>query len=86
MRALLCHYCRHRLEAEDDEALLGLVRDHLIQEHPAIVPIDEQVGEIVSTRAYRLEYARRTWVAPDAGSRAQWAQSKPGFTRIIIRR
>jgi hypothetical protein len=32
MRALLCHYCRHHLEAEDDEALLGIVRDHLIQE------------------------------------------------------
>ena len=52
MRALLCHYCRHRLETEDDEALLGLVRDHLIQEHPAIVPTDEQVGEIVATRSY----------------------------------
>ncbi len=50
--ALLCQYCRHRLEAEDDEALLGVVRDHLIQEHPAIVPTDEQVGEIVATRSY----------------------------------
>jgi hypothetical protein len=32
MRALLCHYCRHHLEGEDDEALLSVVRDHLIQE------------------------------------------------------
>jgi hypothetical protein len=57
VRALLCHYCRHHLEAEDDEALFGFVRDHLIQEHHTIVPTDEQVGEIVSTRSYHLEYA-----------------------------
>jgi hypothetical protein len=56
MRALLCH-CRHHLEAEDDEALLGVVRDHLIQEHPAIVPTDEWVIEVVATRSYYLEYA-----------------------------
>lgn len=56
MRALLCH-CRHRLEAEDDETLLGLVREHLIREHPAIAPTDEQGMEILSTRAYDLEYA-----------------------------
>ena len=55
MRALLCH-CRHHLEAEDDEALFGVVRDHLIQEHPTIAPTDEQVGEIVATGAYGLEY------------------------------
>jgi hypothetical protein len=52
VRALLCHYCRHHLEAEDDEALLGVVRNHLIQEHPTILPTDEQVSEIVATRAY----------------------------------
>jgi hypothetical protein len=56
MRALLCH-CRRHLEAEDDEALLGVVRNHLLREHPAIPPTDEQVGEIVATRAYCLEYA-----------------------------
>jgi hypothetical protein len=55
MRALLCH-CRLRLEAEDDEALLTLVRDHLIRKHPTIPPTDEQVREIVATRAYELEY------------------------------
>ncbi len=57
MRALLCHYCRYHLEAEDDEALLGFVRDHLTQEHPTIVPTHKQVGEIIATRAYCLEYA-----------------------------
>ena len=56
MRALLCH-CRHHLEAADHEALLGLVRDHLILEHPAIVPTDEWVSEIVATRSYYLDYA-----------------------------
>ena len=59
MRALLC-YCRHHLEAEDDEALLGVVRDHLIREHPAIVPTDEWVKwviQVVATRSSYLEYA-----------------------------
>jgi hypothetical protein len=55
MRALLCH-CRRHLEAEDDEALFAAVRDHIMREHPAISPADEQVGEIVATRAYHLEY------------------------------
>ena len=55
MRALLCH-CRQHLEARDDDALYGLVRDHLIRDHPAIPPTDEQVAEIVTTRAYNLEY------------------------------
>jgi hypothetical protein len=55
--ALLCHYCRHHLKGEDDEALLGVVRNHLIQEHPTTVPTDEQASEIVATRAYYyLEY------------------------------
>jgi hypothetical protein len=54
--ALLCH-CRHHLEAEDDETLLGLVRERLIRDHPAIPPSDEQVEEIVNTRAYDLHYA-----------------------------
>ena len=57
MRALLCH-CRRHLEAQDDEELLGFVRDHLIQEHPAIPATDEQVSEILTTLSYSyLEYA-----------------------------
>jgi hypothetical protein len=56
VRGLLCH-CRHHLDAEDDETLLGLVREHLIREHPAIPPSDEQVEEIINTRAYDLHYA-----------------------------
>ena len=57
MRALLGH-CRHHLEAQDDEELFGFVRDHLIQEHPAIPATDEQASVIVTTRSYSsLEYA-----------------------------
>ena len=57
MRALLCH-CHRHLEAQDDEALFGFVRDHLIQEHPAIPATDEQVSEIIATRSYSyVEYA-----------------------------
>src|SRR5918999_274357 len=41
----------------DDEALLGVVRDHLVREHPAIVPTDEWVIQVVATRSYQLEHA-----------------------------
>jgi hypothetical protein len=56
MRAVLCH-CRQHLEARDNEALYALVREHLILKHPAIEPTEDQVLEIISTRAYDLEYA-----------------------------
>ena len=56
MRALLCH-CHHHLEAEDDDALSAVVREHLIQKHPALEPSEDQVQEIVPTRAYDIEYA-----------------------------
>jgi hypothetical protein len=55
MRALLCH-CHHHLEAEDDDALCAVVREHLISRHPALEPSEVQVREIVSTRAYDIEY------------------------------
>jgi hypothetical protein len=55
MRALLCH-CRHHLEA-DDEALCTVVIEHLISRHPALAPSEEQVQELVWSRAYDLEYA-----------------------------
>jgi hypothetical protein len=61
MRALLCH-CRHHLEAEDDGALCAAVREHLISDHPALEPSEEQVQEIVSTRAYDIEYAEGEFV------------------------
>jgi hypothetical protein len=54
MRTLLCH-CRTHLEAIDDPALAEEVKEHLLREHPALRPTDEQVWEIVSTRAYNFE-------------------------------
>ena len=61
MRALLCH-CRGHLEARDDRALAEEVREHLVREHPSLGSSDEQVREIVPTRAYDLQYAL---VTPD---------------------
>jgi hypothetical protein len=40
MRALLCH-CHHHLEAEDDDALCDVVREHLISRHPALEPSED---------------------------------------------
>jgi hypothetical protein len=51
MRALLCH-CRTHLEANDDPALAEEVREHLLRDHRGLDPTDEQVWELVSTRAY----------------------------------
>ena len=61
MRAMLCH-CRTHLEARDDRALAEKVREHILREHAALSPSDEQVWEIVRTRAYDLQYAM---VTPD---------------------
>ncbi len=55
MRAMLCH-CRGHLEARDDRALAEEVRMHLMREHSALEPTDEQVWEIIRTRAYDLQY------------------------------
>ena len=54
MRALLCH-CRTHLEASEDSALAEEVREHLMRKHQALRPTDEQVWEIVRTRAYTFE-------------------------------
>jgi hypothetical protein len=56
MRAFVCH-CRQHLEAQDDDALCVVVREHLIRNHPTQEASEEQVREIVSRRAYTLEYA-----------------------------
>jgi hypothetical protein len=56
MRALLCH-CHHHLEAEDDEALCVVVREHFIWWHPDLEPSEEQAQQIVWSWAYDLHYA-----------------------------
>jgi hypothetical protein len=53
MRAFLC-YCHHHLEAEDDDALCAVVREHLLGKHPAMEPSEEQAQQIVSSRAFDL--------------------------------
>jgi hypothetical protein len=45
------------LEAEDDDALCAVVREHLIWWHPTLEPSEEQAQQIVSSRAYNIEYA-----------------------------
>ena len=60
MRALLCGCvcnCRLRLRAADDEELVSEVLDHLRRDHPTIPFGEERVREIISARAYELEYA-----------------------------
>jgi hypothetical protein len=54
MRALLCH-CHTHLEAKDDSALAEEVREHLLRDHPALRPTENQAWEIVHSRAYDFE-------------------------------
>jgi hypothetical protein len=54
MRALLCP-CLTHLAAKDDPALAEELREHLVRDHPGRRPTDEQVWEIVQTRAYDFE-------------------------------
>ena len=56
MRALLCH-CNHHLEAEDDEALCVIVREHLLWWHQDLEPSEEQAQQTVLRRAYEFKYA-----------------------------
>jgi hypothetical protein len=58
MRAVLCALlcnCRHVLRA-DDECLVGVVLDHLRRCHPVAPLGEERVKEIVTSRAYEIEY------------------------------
>lgn len=55
MRAMLCH-CRLHLRATDDEALLTLLREHVIRAHPAVSPTEEQLRGIVDACAYDVKY------------------------------
>jgi predicted small metal-binding protein len=59
MRAVLCVLlcnCRHALRADDDERLVGVVLDHLRRCHPVAPLGEERVREIVTSRAYEIEY------------------------------
>jgi hypothetical protein len=66
MRAVLCALlcnCRHALRADDDELLVDVALDHLRRYHPVAPLGEELVREIVTARAYEIEY---TSVYPDS--------------------
>ena len=50
VRAVPCPYRRH-LEADDEEALHVMVRDHLTRDHTSMRPTNEQVTEIGRRRS-----------------------------------
>lgn len=51
MRKIDCP-CGHQLEAEDDEELFRLARDHIQRDHPEMNRTDEQIRERVARDAY----------------------------------
>ena len=50
--------CGHRFEAEDDEELFRLAREHVDRDHPEMVRADEQIRERVANDAYDVEEVR----------------------------
>ena len=66
MRAVLCALlcnCRHALRADDDERLVAVALDHLRRYHPVAPLGEELIRELVTARAYEIEY---TAVHPDS--------------------
>lgn len=53
MRAIECP-CGHRLEAESDEELVRLAREHVDRDHPEMERTDEQLRERIAADAYEL--------------------------------
>ena len=51
MRAIDCP-CGHRFEAQDDEALFTLCREHVDKDHPEMQRTDEQLRARISADAY----------------------------------
>jgi hypothetical protein len=51
MRAIDCP-CGHHLEAETDEELVRLAREHVDRDHPEMERSDEQIRERVAADAY----------------------------------
>ena len=51
MRALDCP-CGHRLEADDDEQLFRLAREHVDTEHPEMQRTDEEIRARIASDAY----------------------------------
>lgn len=51
MRAIDCP-CGHHFEAEDDEQLFRLCRDHVDRDHPEMKRSDEQIRERLAADGY----------------------------------
>ena len=51
MRAIDCP-CGHRFEADDDEELFRLCRDHIDRDHPGMTRSDQQVRARIAADAY----------------------------------
>jgi predicted small metal-binding protein len=51
MRAIDCP-CGHHFEADDDEELFRLCRDHVAGAHPEMQRTDEQIRERIVADAY----------------------------------
>jgi len=51
MRVIDCE-CGKTLQAANDEDLTDAVRDHVAEDHPDMEMSDDQVQELVSSKAY----------------------------------
>jgi predicted small metal-binding protein len=51
MRAIDCP-CGHQLEAQDDEELFRLAREHIERDHPEMDRSDDQIRERIAADAY----------------------------------
>jgi predicted small metal-binding protein len=59
MRAVLCAplcNCRHSLRADDEEALVEVVLEHMRHHHPEAYIEEKRLRETISTRSYDIEY------------------------------
>jgi predicted small metal-binding protein len=58
MRAIECP-CGHHLEAETDDELVRLAREHVDQDHPEMERSDDEIRARVAADAYELPLRRR---------------------------
>jgi predicted small metal-binding protein len=54
MRAIDCP-CGHQVQANDDEELFRLCREHIAEHHPDMERTDEQIRQRVAADAYEAE-------------------------------
>ena len=54
MRGIDCP-CGHHLEADTDDELFRMARDHIERDHPEMERSDEQLRERVAADAYDVE-------------------------------